>query len=924
LYDPEVDTLADVIRRIGLTGTKIGCGAGMCGACSVILNGSLVRSCARKMRAVDDFSEVTTIEGLGTAEKPHPLQAAWIVYGGVQCGFCTPGFIVSSKALLDRNPNPTREEVRDHFLKNRNACRCTGYKPLVDAVMAAAAVMRGEADEESLVWKTPEDGRIYNTRIPRPAALSKVLGACDYGDDIAQKMPDGTLFLALVLPDVSHANIKGIDTSEAEKAPGVFKVITHKDVKGNNRIAFPLSHKRSKANGFDRPILMDEKVFRRGDAVAVVAADTRRHAREAAKLVKLDLEPLPEYLEGIDAMADDAIEIHPGIPNVFLTHPVFKGRDAREVLPESAHTVEGSFYSSREPHLVVEPDVVQAYPDGDGGIVIHCKNLFLHMIIWTIGEGIGLPNEKIRVIENPTGASFGYSMSPGTAAVAAVAALACDRPVSLTLSYEEYMLFTGKRAPSYSNARIGCDKDGRLTALAYEISMEKGAYSEVSNLLIEIGQRFFGPPYCIPSITGLSKLNFSNHAFSTAYRGFGSPQCFTAMEQLMDMLAEEAGIDPFEFRYRNVYREGDTSNTNEVFDVYPMRAILDKLRPRYEELKARAKAASVPGRPHGVGVVCGMYNVGGCGDRSEMDIELMPDGSVTAYNCWEDQGQGADVGTLVHVHEALRPLGLTPDRIHLVMNDTALAPVHGPAGASRSHYMGGNATIDGAEKLMAAMRKADGTFRTYDEMASEGIPTKYRGFYTTEAYTTPLDLNTGMGRTSAEYTYCAFLTEVETEEATGKTKVLAMHCVADVGVIGNYLAVDGQAYGGMMHSIGFALTEDFSDLKKHTTMSGAGFPYVDMIPDGDNFTIEYIQTPRPTGPQGSSGCSEAFQSSAHVAVINAIYNAVGVRIRTLPATPEKVRAALDAKARGESVAPARYYLGGDFDDVVDEIKANPL
>jgi aldehyde oxidoreductase len=181
-----------------------------------------------------------------------------------------------------------------------------------------------------------------------------------------------------------------------------------------------------------------------------------------------------------------------------------------------------------------------------------------------------------------------------------------------------------------------------------------------------------------------------------------------------------------------------------------------------------------------------------------------------------------------------------------------------------------------------------------------------------------------MGRISAEYTYCAFLAEVEVELATGKTKVLAMHCVSDVGVIGNYLAVDGQAYGGMMHSIGFALSEDFSDLKKHTTMIGAGFPYADMIPDGDDFTTEYIQTPRPTGPQGSSGCSEAFQSSGHVAVINAIYDAAGVRIHTLPATPEKIKAALEAKARGESATPARWYLGGDFDDVVDEIKANPI
>jgi aldehyde oxidoreductase len=791
--------------------------------------------------------------------------------------------------------------------------------------MSAAKVLRGEITKEDLAWKIPADGRIYNTKIPRPAALAKVLGTADYGDDIALKMCD-TLHLALVTAGVSHANILSIDFSEAEKAPGVFKVITSKDVKGINRITFPVGELRSKADGFEHPILMDKKVFRFGDPVAVVAADTRAHARAAAKLVKVELEPLPEYLDVLDAMADDAVQVHPGIPNVFLEAPIFKGEDTRKVLPKAAHVVEGSFYSTRQPHMSIEPDVAQAYVDENGVVNIHCKSQALHVAVGTIAMGIGLPMDKIRVIENPTGASFGYALSPTTAALVAVAAIATERPVTITLSYEEHTHFTGKRAPSYSNAKLGCDENGKLTAIEYEIAYDKGAYTEVAGVLIQKGQRFYGAPYYIPNIMGVSKAVLSNHAYSTAYRGFGSPQCYTGSEQLMDMLAEKVGMDPLEFRYINVLRPGDTGASGQIYDVYPMVGIIDKIRPIYKELQERAKRESTPEKRRGVGVSVGHYNVtSNAADHSEVALELNPDGSVTSFNCWEDQGQGADVGTLVHTHESLRPLGLRLDQIKLVQNDTGLAPNTGPAAGSRSHYMAGNAIKDAAEKLMNAMRKPDGSWRTHAEMVKEGIPTKYLGVHDTSGYTQFLDPNTGLGNPTAEYTYGIFVSEVEVDMKTGKARVLAMHCVSDVGVIGNYLAVDGQAYGGMQHCIGFALSEDYSDVKKHTNLIPMGFPFIESVPDGDDFTVQYIETPRPTGPYGSSGCSEMYQSGGHVCVLNAIYNACGVRIFSLPATPAKVKAGIDALAKGGKIEPPkRYYLGGDFYDKVDDIKANPV
>ncbi len=926
LCDPEADSLAEALRRLGLTGTKIGCGKGQCGACSVILDGKVVRSCARKMKSVPDYASVTTIEGLGTADNLHPLQLAWMVYGGVQCGFCSPGFIVSAKGLLDENPNPTREDVRAWFQKHRNACRCTGYKPLVDAVMAAAKVLRGEMSKEDLAFKVPGSGTIYNSRYPRPAALAKVLGACDYGDDIAHKL-DGAAHLAVVQAGVSHASIKSIDFSEAEAMPGVIKVITSKDVKGINRITLPIADPQAHpaAKGFERPILNDAKIFRYGDVVAVVAADTRERARAAAAKVKVEYEALPEY-EALSAMADGAMEIHPGVPNILLSQPLFKGELADGVIEKSAHVAGGSFYSSSEPHLVIEPDTAQAYLDEDGVLVIQCKSLYLQVIIGTIAHGIGMPMNKIRVIENPTGASFGSTMSPSMGALVAVCTLALEgRPVTLTMSYEEHQHFSGKRLASYANARMACDKDGKLTALEFEMAFDKGGYTELAPVFAEKGLRFMGVPYAIPNITGLAHVVSSNRSFGTAYRGCGAPQTTTTSEQLMDMLAEKTGLDPFEIRYRNVYRPGDTSNTGNTFRVHPMQGLMDMMRPRYEKAVAEAKKASTPEKRRGVGIVCGHYNAAPqYADRAEVALELNPDGSVNHYNTWEDQGQGADIGTLVHTHEALRPLGLRPDQIHLRMNDTAYGVVTGPAAGSRSHYMAGNATLDAAKQLMDAMRKPDGTFRTHAEMVAEGIPTKYKGVHTTAGYTTKLDPNTFQGDPSGEYTYAVYLAEVEVEAATGKVKVLGMHCTADVGVVGNYLAVEGQAYGGMMHSLGFALTEDYSDYKKHSNLVPSGFTFIESMPDGDNFTVEFQETPRPTGPHGSSGAAELFQTSGHTAILNAIYNACGARIYTLPATPEKVKAAMDAKAKGQPLVNGPYYMGGDFHERIAYKLANPV
>jgi aldehyde oxidoreductase len=938
MCDPEKDSLADVLRRIGLTGTKVGCDEGVCGSCTVILNDKLVRSCLKKIRTVEEYSKVLTIEGIGTPTNLHPIQVAYMNLGAVQCGFCTPGFIISTYALLLANPNPTREQVRDWFQKNLNVCRCTGYKQIVDAVMAAAKVMRGEATIEDITYKLPEDKQYYGKPIVRPSALAKVCGLADYGDDQELSMPAGSLHAAVVQPKVAHhAKILKIDTAEAEKMPGVVKIITHVELKaagGSNIMAEGQFHERTTVMVPSRKVLAEDKIYRWGDIVALAVADTKDHARAAAAKVKVEIEQLPEYLNFLDAVMPDAMRIHEDTPNIFSMQPVLKGAGLEEpskvadIIDESAFSVEGSFFSSREPHLSIEGETLQAYFDEDDNLTVQCKSQGVYASISRMGNPVGIPKEKIRIIMNPTGGSFGWSTNPGDVALVAAATVVTKMPVALSMTYEESQHFTGKRSPCHSNGRVACDENGKITAAEFDFGMDHGAYSWGGDDKMTKPARFVFFPYMVPHAAGLVRVANTNHNFGVAYRSYGSPQAYTLSEALMDMLAEKAGIDPFEFRWRNIARPGDTNINSYPYRVYPMEEIMRKMKPFYERAMKEAREQDTPEVRRGIGLAWGGFNVtraGGYADNAAVALELNPDGTFTKFDTWQDVGQGGDIGSLMVTLEALKPLGVTPDNIRLVQNDTKLCPDSGMSAASRSHYMNGNATLIAAEKLMNAMRKPDGTYRTYDEMVKEGIPTKYEGSYETTA--TPglcrLDPNTGVGDPTPAYTYALNLAEVEVNTKTGKTRVVRFTCVDEVGKVGNIDAVNGQAYGGISHSIGFALTENYDDVKKNTNIANSGVPYIKDIPD--DITVIHLENADPDGPFGSSGASEAFQAGGHVAVLNAINNACGVRIYEMPATKEKVKAGLEIIAKGGKVQPPKkYFLGSDLYDELDNIKANPV
>ncbi|MDR1657282.1 MAG: molybdopterin-dependent oxidoreductase [Deltaproteobacteria bacterium] len=893
IFVDQETSLAKLLReQLHLLGTKIGCGEGQCGACNVIVDGKLVRSCVYKLKRLPDNAQILTIEGIGSPDNLHVIQKSWIKHGGAQCGYCTPGFIVSSKALLDSNPDPTRDQVRDWFQKNRNACRCTGYIPLTDAVIEAAKVLRGEAKVEDLEYKLPHDGHIWglDSKYPRPTAVGKVTGTLKYGGDLSLELPPNRLRLALVQAKVSHANIKGIDTSAAEKLPGVFKIVTHKDIKGNNRInglAFP----SNKGDGKERPILCDTKVFQYGDAIAIVAADTEEHANAAAEAVKVDLEVLPAYLSIPEAKAPDAIEIHPGTPNHYFTQKLAKGEDTAPIFANNDVVIaEDSIITSRTPHMPLEPDCAFGYINDDGAVIIHSKSIGVHLHKVMILEGLGLTDDKLHLVSNPMGGTFGYKFSPTNEAIVAAAVIATGRPCYLLFNYHQQMQYTGKRSPFYGTVRMAADKTGKILAMETDYDVDHGPYCEFGDLLTVRGVQFMGAAYDIPSIRGEGRTICTNHAWGSAFRGYGGTQAQLISEIVADELAVKLNIDPWEFRYKNVCRPGATNPNGQILDSYSYTEMLEAIKPKYEAALKKAKAESTPTHKKGVGLAVGSY---GCGldgaDSSNARAELNPDGTITICTAWEDHGQGADMGAIGTAHRALTPMKVAPERLKFTWADTR-NPVSGPAGGSRSQVMTGGAIRVACENMLSGLKKNDGTYLTYDEAVAAGKPTKYDGTFSVPGEAVN---ELGQGKPFMVYMYGVCLAEVTVELATGKTTADNIVFAVDIGKINNRLIVDGQLWGGVAQAIGLALSEDFEDIEKHKTMVGGGFPYSKDIPD--NIELLYFEHPREFGPFGAGGVGEIPLCVPHPAILNAIYNATGARVKRIPALPARVLEAIKNK-----------------------------
>jgi aldehyde oxidoreductase len=861
--------LLDLLReQLGLTGTKQSCDRkGQCGACTVIVDGKATRSCLKKVVDLDG-ADVISVEGLGTPENPHLVQEAYVLTGAIQCGYCTPGMIMATKALLDQNPNPDSAAIKKALA--RNLCRCTGYVKIIDAVKLAGKFLRGETTPAK-VRAAFDKKKMIGESHPRPSSMIKACGVAKFAGDYKF---DNMLEIAAVHSTEFHAIIKSIDTSAAEKMPGVFGVMTAKDIKGSNRIHVIAP---------DQPVLCEDKVRAYGDPVAIVAAETREKARAAAAAVKVTYEKLPVMKTPEEALAPGAVQIHPHSPNLCFQQPQIKG-DADKALKSSAFVIEGDFSTQMNHQAPLEPEACVCYLDGDELVVIG-RSIMIHAHAGIIKEAVGA--ESVRYIEPYSGGQFGIKASISSEGIAAAAVMHWKRPIRYIPTLEESFFITSKRHPFDMKTKLAADAKGNITAYFNEFTLNKGAYFLLGPIMPGRALHMLNGSYNIPNVKALAKLVYTNNASGGAARGAGPPQVMFALESLMDMMAEKTGIDSLEFRKMNALLPGQTRSTGAPIDQTSFPELCDDIRPHYERAKKETAAFNKKGGKikRGVGIACMSFGIAEAGDRADNAVEINPDDTVSIYAAIADPGEGND-SMLSQL--AARILGLPLEKIILHTRDTANTVAAGPSAGSRQTYMGGGALVNGLEKMAKAMKEA-GT-KTYAGLKKAGKPTRYEGIKQI-AGKDAFDPKTGKTDSFDSQVHNIQMAEVEVNTETGEVKVIKMTTAVDAGPIIHPQNLQGQLEGGMDQGIGYALREEFV-LGKTKDWITFKFPTIN-----DSFDVEFItrETPRNRGTLGATGIGEMTMVSTAPAVTNAIYNACGARIYHLPATPDKVKAAITAK-----------------------------
>ena len=871
---PEM-VLIDLLRNdLHLTGTKQSCDRkGQCGACVVIVNGKAVRACTTKVVKLER-ADVISVEGLGTPENPHLIQEAFVLAGAIQCGFCTPGMIMAAKALLDVNPDPDEAAIKKAL--TRNLCRCTGYKKIIEAIQLAGRFIRNETTPD--VVRAQLGKGMIGVSHPRPTAMLKACGLALFNDDIP--LPPDALELAVVRSTVRHGIIKSIDTTAAEKMPGVVGFVTAKDIKGTNRLrqVHP-----------DQPVLCEDKVRILGDPIIAVAAQTRDQARAAAAAVKVEYELLPVQMTPAESMAPGAYVIHPHAPdNVCCSQPLIKG-DAEAALKESKIVYEAEFGTQTNHQAPLEPEVSSAYFEGEGEnreLVIVGRSINIHFHLNQLKEALG--HEKMRYKEAFSGGQFGIKVWVITEGIAGAAALHFNRPVRYAPTLAESMLITTKRhAYPSMKVKFAADANGKITAYFCDFIMDKGAYTVNGPVILGRAIQMLSSSYDLPTIKACGKSIYTNNSFGGSARGAGPPQVAFAMESAVDMLAEKCGIDPLEFRKMNSLKPGGTKGTGMVAEQWDFPAVCDAIKPYYEAAKKAAKEFNARGGKikRGVGLAAHSFGVGGAADGAKMSIELDPDGGITIYAACADPGEGNDAMlTQIAAHRLSLPL----EKIRLYTRDTDKTVLMGPAAGSRMTFMAGHSLLNAIENMEKAMAEAGA--KTYADMVKAGKPTRFEGARKNPG-NAGLDKVTGQGDVQISECHNVQMAEVEVNTETGATKVIKMTVVVDAGTIINPQALEGQLEGGLDQGVGYALREEYV-IGKTTDYVSFKFPTI-----REAFPIEIItlQTPRFNGPLGATGVGEMTMVSTAPAVTNAIYDACGVRIYSLPATPAKVKAVLAGK-----------------------------
>ncbi|MGO4123417.1 molybdopterin-dependent oxidoreductase [Inquilinus sp. YAF38] len=877
---------------LGLTGTKVGCDAGDCGACTVLLDDAPVCGCLVASGQVEG-RRVTTIEGL-PAQSPTAsrLQSAFLRHGAAQCGICTPGMLVAAAALLDRNPEPGEAEVMDAI--GGVLCRCTGYRKIVAAIL--------DARTEPAAAEGPAAGHAVGARIDRLDGRRKVEGRDVFGAD---ETPSGALTLRAIRSPHHRARFAFGDIDGFVAAhPGVVRVFTARDVPGENRFGVigPFA---------DQPAFAETEARFRGEAVAAVVGES--WAIESLDLSDFPVtwEPLPAHTTIDTALAPGADLVHADrAGNILVRGRVVRG-DVEAALETADVVVEGEFETGFVEHAYIEPEAGFARRVGDR-IEIQACTQAPYMDRDDVAKILGIAPEAVRIIPTAVGGGFGSKLDLSIQPFIAIAAWHLKRPVRMVYSRSESIMTTTKRHPSRIRARVGATRDGKLVAMDFTGDFNTGAYSSWGPTVANRVPVHASGPYYVPHYRALTRAVHTHLVPAGAFRGFGVPQAGVAQEQLYDELADRLGIDRLEFRIDNALRPDQPTVTGQVLgDGTGIRACLESLRPHWQRARDEAaafnRAATGPLR-RGAGVA-GMWY--GCGNTSlpnpsTIRIGLKPDGRIALHQGAVDIGQGSNTVVTQICADAL---GAPIDRFDLVSADTDLTPDCGKTSASRQTFVTGKAAeLAGRDLRRALLRLANAgegaaiAFADGRVTVTEGehartldlavLPPDERGYVlaaeaTFDPPTSPLDAD-GQGVPYAVYGFGAHMAEIEVDIELGTVRVLKITAAHDVGRAINPTLVEGQIEGGAAQGLGLALMEEFhpgrgENLHDYLIPSAGDMPPVESI---------LIEDAAPVGPFGAKGIGEQALIPTAPAILNAIHDATGVRIRRVPATPDRIRAAI--------------------------------
>ena len=797
--------MAALRDELGVISPKDGCApSGQCGCCTVLVDGRARVACQTSMERAEG-AQVVTLEGFNASERDL-YATTFAAHGALQCGFCTPGILVRTKALIDRKGTKlTREEASRHL--GAHLCRCTGYTKILDAVESLAA---GEVPVVE-----PRGG--IGTSGLRYEACDLSLGDRPFIDDMA---PPGLLHGTVRLADYARADVVAIDTMAAEAVEGVERVLTAADVTGELRVG--LIHQ-------DWPVFIPEggRTSYLGDVLALVVAVDRETARRAAGLVEVEYAPLKPFNDPVVAARSDENAVW-GLDGNVLSVSAYARGDVEEALARSAHVVDQVFQTQRVEHAFLEPESTLAVPTDDG----------LHVYsggqgVWDdrdqIARVLGIDPERITVELVSNGGAFGGKEDLSNQAQTALAAWLIGQPVRCTLSREESLLLHSKRHPIRMAYRAGCDADGRLTALWARMIGDSGPYASVGMKVLERAAGHACGPYEVPAIDVESRAVRTNNPIGGAFRGFGANQAQFAMEGVMDRLAERVGISGWEIRSRNVVEPGSVWGAGQIMDegCRGARACLDAIRPAYD-------GAVADGRPAGLGL--GLKNSGlgnGAVELARAIVRFREDGQVEVRHCWTEMGQGVHT---VALQVAVEELGIDPARIEVVV-DTTRELGAGQTTGSRGTLMGAGSV---AEACRAAV--ADGCRIGVD------YPGEYRVDWTNS-------LSEGLEHPVIHSTFGYAAQLVVLDPETGAPdRVVAAH---DVGRAVNPVLCEGQIEGSVHMGLGYALTEGFptdADARpRNTTLKSLG-----IIRPKDMPSVEVIlvEEPQPDAPYGIKGVGE--------------------------------------------------------------------